>query len=408
MVMYRGDKWHGIMTYFFEMFLQRFKYCYNFVRPADRLWGIRLANGSFNGMMGMLNRKEVDIALGPFGVSYDRSQLADMSHPFMFIDHRIMYPRPQVEPDLRGFYRPFSPISWVVTFSTLLAVFLCLFAIAIITKLAMSDRLQGHPPTFTNILEEGGRIIRWTYGILLSQSMSWTPSQGSGTVLLWIMFSFILSTIYKSNLKAMLILPKITIPFDTVEELVEQDSIEYYILGSTVIHQVLRDAPPGSLYRRAYDKKKGILSGSLTPIAFTLLEEKAAFMTNTLVIKSLMEMAFVKEKDCSQATTREGYLKLFMGVILLPKGSPLVDEVNRVVQAVFEGGLMAWWEDQALRRGSICFNTLATDRKVDLRPLSLEDMYGIFLLYAAGMILAAIVLAFEVINRKVSGEENRE
>ncbi|XP_076031167.1 glutamate receptor ionotropic, kainate glr-3-like [Oratosquilla oratoria] len=209
MVMYRGDKWHGIMTYFFEMFLQRFKYCYKFVRPTDRLWGIRLANGSFNGMMGMLERNEVDIALGPFGVSRERLQLADMSDPFMFMDHRIIYPRPKVEPDLRGFYRPFSPESWIITFSTLMAVFLCLFAIAIITKLAMSDRLQEHPPTLTNLFEEGGRIIRWTYGILLSQSMPWTPSQGSGLVLLWIMFSFILSTIYKCNLKAMLILPKV-------------------------------------------------------------------------------------------------------------------------------------------------------------------------------------------------------
>ncbi|XP_076031222.1 ionotropic receptor 93a-like [Oratosquilla oratoria] len=125
-------------------------------------------------------------------------------------------------------------------------------------------------------------------------------------------------------------------------------------------------------------------------------------MTNTLVIKALMEMAFVKEKDCPQATTREGYLKLFMGVILFPKGSPLVDEMNRVVQAVFEGGLMVWWEEQALRRGTICFDTLATDRKVDLRPLSLEDMYGIFLLYAAGILLATLVLTFEVLNRKVS------
>ena len=45
------------------------------VRPPDGKWGAREENGSWNGMVGMVKRKEVDFALGPIGVIYDRKKV---------------------------------------------------------------------------------------------------------------------------------------------------------------------------------------------------------------------------------------------------------------------------------------------------------------------------------------------
>ncbi len=42
------------------------------MRPPDGKWGSQEANGSWNGMVGMLHRGEVDMALGPLGITRAR------------------------------------------------------------------------------------------------------------------------------------------------------------------------------------------------------------------------------------------------------------------------------------------------------------------------------------------------
>ena len=42
------------------------------MRPPDGKWGSKNEDGSWNGMVGMLHRGEVDMALGPFGVTEAR------------------------------------------------------------------------------------------------------------------------------------------------------------------------------------------------------------------------------------------------------------------------------------------------------------------------------------------------
>lgn len=54
--------------------------------------------------------QDVDIALGPLGVSEERHQAIDMSMP-LFVDQQVIaYARPKLEPDLAGFVKPFTPM----------------------------------------------------------------------------------------------------------------------------------------------------------------------------------------------------------------------------------------------------------------------------------------------------------
>ena len=45
------------------------------IRPSDGMWGTTDENGTWNGMLGMVKRKEVDFALGPFGIIYEREKV---------------------------------------------------------------------------------------------------------------------------------------------------------------------------------------------------------------------------------------------------------------------------------------------------------------------------------------------
>lgn len=54
----------------------------------------------------------------------------------------------------------------------------------------------------------------------------------------WLFTSFIVDTVYRSNLKAMIIIPKETLPFDTLEELA-RFPLPLSIIKYTIIHEVM-------------------------------------------------------------------------------------------------------------------------------------------------------------------------
>ena len=64
--------------------------------------------------------------------------------------------------------------------------------------------------------------------------------QGSSIVIttgLWITMAFIIANYYKSNLMAMLIMPLINIPFDTLEELVSQNEMRWIFTEGGILAQ---------------------------------------------------------------------------------------------------------------------------------------------------------------------------
>lgn len=62
-------------------------------------------------------KQEVDVAIGPFGVTLARIAVADFSVPITATDHAILYRRPQIEADLAGFVRPFALPVGVIAYS---------------------------------------------------------------------------------------------------------------------------------------------------------------------------------------------------------------------------------------------------------------------------------------------------
>ncbi|XP_068223835.1 glutamate receptor ionotropic, kainate glr-3-like [Palaemon carinicauda] len=111
--------YEGVLFDALNNIAEKLNFTYSVISPADRQWGTELPNGSFSGMIGMCQRKEVDVALGPFALSWSRAKAADFSTVFHFDDYGIMTPRPKREADLSGVAKP---LSWQVWTSLVIAV----------------------------------------------------------------------------------------------------------------------------------------------------------------------------------------------------------------------------------------------------------------------------------------------
>ncbi|KAK4317066.1 hypothetical protein Pmani_011816 [Petrolisthes manimaculis] len=83
---------------------------FQILRPPDGLWGVEMENGTWNGMLGMLQRQEVDMALGPFAISYPRTQVADFIGSVFVLPHRVYLPRPRGNSDVSDFVRLYHPL----------------------------------------------------------------------------------------------------------------------------------------------------------------------------------------------------------------------------------------------------------------------------------------------------------
>ncbi|XP_047482485.1 glutamate receptor-like [Penaeus chinensis] len=179
---------------------EKLNLCYELVPSVDGLWGAKLPNGSWFGMLGMLERKEVDMSVGPFAPSTERATVADFSVPILISDHTIIYPRPQVLPDLFGFVKPFALVVWMAVLISLLTV-------------TASSRLPTLYRRGRRGESEGENLnsILWAFMVLLGQALPPRLVLGRKRIVqgLWMLTGVIIGSVYKSNLKAMLIVPKL-------------------------------------------------------------------------------------------------------------------------------------------------------------------------------------------------------
>ncbi|XP_042859276.1 probable glutamate receptor, partial [Penaeus japonicus] len=130
----------GLLMDFMDIFARKLNFTFSVIKSVDGEWGRLLPNGSTTGMIGMCQRKEVDMALGPFSLTYKRSQIIDYSVPLYIDSFGIFLPRPRKERDLAGFVKPFA---WQVWVALIALMALSMFLGAAYNWIALKGSLPG-------------------------------------------------------------------------------------------------------------------------------------------------------------------------------------------------------------------------------------------------------------------------
>ncbi|KAK4328431.1 hypothetical protein Pmani_001179 [Petrolisthes manimaculis] len=201
------------------------------------------------------------MSLDPF-----RYQVGEISEIIFIDEHGAAYKRPSEQSDIVGFVKPFTPLVWVLVLVLLLMV-LVAFSLLSFTQHSLAILPT---PTTRNHGVGGGEVmldgstgkqepnppkhninrdaVIWTVCSLLAQSVPLKPPRGvvKSVTGLWLLLSLILASVYRSNLKAMLILPKVTLPFNNLEELVNAGLPVWTSLDS-LMHRSVYFADPNSL-----------------------------------------------------------------------------------------------------------------------------------------------------------------
>ncbi|XP_071514364.1 glutamate receptor ionotropic, kainate glr-3-like [Panulirus ornatus] len=249
----------------------------------------------------------------PLTIDDVRAAAIDFSTP-VFMDRLVAsYSRPTFESDLAAFVKPYTALMWLLLLLTMLVVFFWIFIVQRLRSLFLSrygtgeeDLLTGEGNIYRSVdvrALEGGQCdhimttvwtsFLWTLTAPLAQSSSWWPKGGSLRVItgLWLLMSFIVGTVYRSNLKAMLIIPKLHLPFNSVQELLETD-IPAYMPAGSLIHQLMREAPVGSSLHQL--RQRSVLHFDLPRAIRDTLDGKHAGIASLISLTGVMNDIFSK------------------------------------------------------------------------------------------------------------------
>ncbi|XP_064101804.1 glutamate receptor-like [Macrobrachium nipponense] len=334
----------------------------------------------------------------------ERLERYDMSFVYEHAYFAFSMVAPPVKPHWTSLYYPLTDDVWIATLVSLAFASVALAMMLSLNKTKAWEKLH-----------EAEIAILEVVGTLLNQTFAHQhPDTGSTRMLVvaWLLFSFLIGSVYRANLTAFLMLPKPQPRAETVEELVEAVDVvtgETYS-ESTKIFFMKSEYPP---YRKLGEM---LTIGYETSVGMRLAEEN----------KRSSHVDFLKHMHhvlVDKFTRPDGTTSLYIGksnIVYLPSSwpmshdTPFLPHVDKIlIEAVESGIIEKWYRDEIEKARRKSMERLRESRAKGLAEnseaineedimsgaipaLSLAHLQGPFILVVIGSVLAFVAFFFEV------------
>ncbi|XP_071548112.1 probable glutamate receptor [Panulirus ornatus] len=364
--------------------------------PYDGAWGYRHDNGSWTGMVGMVNRGEADFAAQLFIVTTSRAEAVDFTGPVVIEYLKLMSGRGLPEVDPWGFLLPLTPLVWASTLVTLVVL------PTVVVLLASWSSLK------TVVVQDSWLQNTFVFiRVLLQQEIPELPYLHWERIMLalWLLTTVVLTKSYAGNLMSLLAVRHIPQPYQTLRDVVDDPSVTLILSADSAELQYMRSVESG-IFREVADLEKEarmiFRKQSEFPDAMDTLVKQGdhVLIVVTIDLKMYMSRHFTQTGECYFYGSKEEFLPL-IGSMITPKDSPLLPALNERIMNVMEAGLFYYWMRRDEPNSTICYNS-PTKIAVET-PLALSNIWGMFVVLMVGYALGLFVLCLEWLRRKIAG-----
>ncbi|XP_069160802.1 probable glutamate receptor [Procambarus clarkii] len=388
-------KFMGPMEDLMDYIAKALNFSYSIVRPHDEVFGSKLDDGSWSGILGMVMRQEVELAVGPIRLSGDRIEVVDFTVPVMIDYWRMLGARGQPEVDPWGFVFPLEPLVWAAILGALLVL--------PTATLLMSSGLFHNTGGQRNWLMFSFDYIR----ILLQQDIIVKDGQGGGgwwwervVLAVWGLVAVVLTQSYAGNLMALLAVRHISQPFQSRRQVLDDPAVTMIWLKGSGLREYLQCVESGIYREIAEAEKKGRLvwrtQGQYPRDMNTVVRRGDHVLIdvgNALI--TYIAQDFSRTGKCSFYSSREGFLPLNFGMIS-SKDNPIIPAFNKRITAATEAGLFSYWLKVAEPNATVCSNA---PNKITVRTtLSISNVWGMFVVLIAGYSVSLLIFFLEVLS----------
>ncbi|XP_063840047.1 glutamate receptor ionotropic, delta-2-like isoform X1 [Scylla paramamosain] len=407
----------GPMANLLDILSSVLNFDYEFMRPVDRVWGGPDANGSWNGLLGLLQRREVELAVGPFGVTNQRETVCDFSDAFYSENNAILMVRPTLQNDMAGFAKPFANEVWLLTL------------VSLVTMVVVMARVATAEASLYNTRNRNSlaKAAIWGLKAFTQEGSEWLPPHDAGRMLVttWLLASLVFMSSYSGILTAMLTVPRVTIPIDSLADLVAQKDLPWRLEAGSMMFQYFQVkhlvkvdislAYKIAIARRQYshlclllqEAEDGVRRNVFTGTSGTfqdcwaarqdIAEGRYAAICDRTTMKKAMSWDFSTSGRCHLYISRENVYSNVQIAMAFQINSTYRERSNRIIHAVKESGILNRWIGAQITNTSQCLRPPTADRSEAIAALSIQSMGGSFLVLVGGLAAGTAVFFLEAV-----------
>ncbi|XP_078265023.1 glutamate receptor ionotropic, kainate 1 isoform X3 [Rhinoraja longicauda] len=374
--LYGNDRFEGYCLDLLKELSSILGFTYEVRLVTDGKYGAQNEKSEWNGMVGELISHKADLAVAPLTITYVREKVIDFSKPFMTLGISILYRKPNgTNPGIFSFLNPLSPDIWMFT---------------------PYEWYNPHPCNpESDVVENNFTLLNsfwFGVGALMQQGSELMPKALSTRIVggIWWFFTLIIISSYTANLAAFLTVERMDSPIDSADDLAKQTKIEYGAVrdGSTI---TFFKKSKISTYEKMWAfmnsrKQTALLKNNDEGIQRVLTTDYALLMESTTI-------EYVTQRNCN--LTQIGGLIDSKGYgVGTPIGSPYRDKVTIAILQLQEEGKLhlmkeKWW------RGNGC----PEEENKEASALGVENIGGIFIVLAVGLVLSVFVAIGEFVYK---------
>ncbi|GFU27917.1 glutamate receptor ionotropic, delta-1 [Nephila pilipes] len=367
----------GIEARFMDLLSKILKFKYHLKSPYDGEFGTLHENGSWSGLIGMVQRKEVDIALNLLSITEDRIKAVDFSEPYTLQDVTFIVRKPGILPPTWSLLYPFDIISWIS-----IAVVLAVAPIILICFLKLKI---SHQKLFLELL---GSFSKQPLTIGIRSVRSRLAFN------LWWFFALIISMCYSSALLSFITIPLQKEPLKNFAELsqaVRKGTYRCFSLKGSSILSILQTSRQEHLrfLGKIIDDNKWYYNFNKLE-CLTNSKIRGAVIDNEFKLKLLLGKLDFE----SYAMSKDILISLNFAVALR-KDFCCKSTLNTVISRLRAAGLYAKLEKEEWLRIWISRSKTIFQDIDDSMVLSVSDISGALIFLATGFVVSSIVLTCE-------------
>ncbi|XP_076327752.1 glutamate receptor ionotropic, kainate glr-3-like [Tachypleus tridentatus] len=389
----------GPMAEIFDFLISSLNLSYSYKTPQDgKKGGGKLRNGSYTGMIGMLHRKEADIAVGPFTANFDRFQAAEFTNP-IYVDYlSILTGAPHVKNELFSYMMTFEWKVWVAIFTTIILL--------AVTSAIMEDVIVGKRQSFRRMYVQFLHSFWRFYRCLWHQSLQQLPEVTSKRLLLitWLLSVVVIMASFGGHIRSSLL---VQLKGDHIEEL--KDVLRFPkiqpLLETGSSAETLLQLGAHPTYKNVWTR---IAANPSSRMSFNELlsedtldkVEKNTHMIITEVSSLMGALAerYQKKKQCSFHLSNTFYQKNMVIAMRRDLKQEFKREIKDRIGRFYPFGVIG---HKITNRTQGYRNCLWIAESVIVSSMTAEDFQGVFYLWIGGIGLASVAFIVEVITESV-------
>ncbi|KAK3864286.1 hypothetical protein Pcinc_030018 [Petrolisthes cinctipes] len=382
----------GPMANVLSVLAHTLNFTYKLITPSDNLWGGQLPNGSWTGMLGQVIKKEVDLALGPFSVTLERTKVVGLTTGVMIDDRCLLAAKGATEVNPWSFLMVLMPSVWVCLAATLLLVWGTHMLLVFVIK---------RPVDWKLMVEIYFRLLR----TLFNQNVNWRSVTSLERVLMgvWLLGGLVMTWCYSSNLTSLLAVRRIPQSIQTLRTLIDDPSLTLILTPNTIITTALAHSQEGELKEvHRLDSAGRTVYVQINDFPRTLdtlvKQDDHVLLGTTSVMATLIAQSFSQTGECSFYLSRQKVISNIHSMVV-QQGSPILPAISYRVRQMIEAGLYTHWVETRLRNYTRCRKSPSS---ITVRTsIALTGIWGMVVVLYAGLVAATATFFVELVIARI-------